>query len=95
MERGRIEQPSRIDLTQESNALPVTYCDSQASLRTVLDFYCDSDLLPFAYATAHACVRTDRQGQLYIDGMTGSAVGPILSPLLNIFCILPNPKGMQ
>ena len=23
---------SRIDLAQESNALPVTYCDSQASL---------------------------------------------------------------
>ena len=44
MEGGRIEPPSRIDLAQESDALPVTYCDSQASLRTVLDFYCDSDL---------------------------------------------------
>ena len=31
-ERGRIEPPSRIDLGQESYALPVTYCDSQASL---------------------------------------------------------------
>ena len=29
MERGRIEPPLRIDLAQE---LPVTYCDSQASL---------------------------------------------------------------
>ena len=28
----RIEPSSRIDLAQESNALPVTYCDSQASL---------------------------------------------------------------
>ena len=35
---------ARIDLAQESNALPVTYCDSQVLLRTVLDFYCDSDL---------------------------------------------------
>ena len=43
-ERGRIEPPSRINLAQESNALPVTYCDSQASLWTVLDFYCDNDL---------------------------------------------------
>ena len=43
--RGRIEPPSRIDLAQESDALPVTYCDSQASVRTVLDFYCDSDLI--------------------------------------------------
>ena len=29
---GRIEPPGRIDLAQESNALPVTYCDSPAPL---------------------------------------------------------------
>ena len=31
MEGGRIAV-ARVDLAQESNALPITYCDSQASL---------------------------------------------------------------
>ena len=38
---------TRIELepfAQESNTLPVAYCESQASALTVLGFYCESDL---------------------------------------------------
>ena len=35
---------SRQPFVQEFTASPVAYCDSQTSLGTVLDFYCESDL---------------------------------------------------
>ena len=57
------ELPPRIDLepfAQESNTLPVAYCDSTFSVNSFR-------LLLWKWPLT-LCVRTDKQGQLYIDG---------------------------